>query len=280
MFDFLKNINKSKEQPKKSLEFKVTDNGLKKIDETPQVEQVPKLTLEEELELLETKKSEIAELINQRHDYLVEAKNLEEKILAQGITAEKALEIRNRIIDQTGELSKQIIDIRNEYSIQATPVEVYSMRYKMICNEIERIQNNMSPEYSAILSSFRNFFGETDDVVKNRIIRGNGKAIISFKEYLSKDFKNNDQVIIFLEGIKDINVYDGDLEPVILEKLLTFRNTLQNKIAEETTYKTPGEKREAQIKLDRLVRLSDDIIRELRNAEKKEDRFENNKNIF
>ncbi len=280
MFEFFRKSNK-----KESLSFQVTDTGLKKVvpesGEIIETEEKPALSLEEELELIETKKSEIENLINQRHDYLVESKNLEEKILAHGVTDEKALEIRKKITDQTGEISKQIMDIRNEYNIQATPVEVYSMRYKMISNEVERITNNMAPEYSKLLLSLNNFFGDTNDSIKNHIINQNGKGISSFKDYLAKDFKENDEVLKFLTNIKDINLYNADNEPQVLDAVLQLKENLKNKIQQETTYKTPGEKRDMQIKLQRLVRLLDNITRELRNAENKEDRFESEqKNHF
>lgn len=279
MFDKINPFRK-KEVSNVIPETKSTDVGSTSDLEKKQNETKPKLTIEEELALIENKKKEIAELILQRQDYYAVVKGLEEKIILSGANKDKVKEIRAKILEGSQEIAQQIEAIRKEYSIEVTPVELWSGRLAMLNNEIDRIESNMAPQYRQLRESFNSYFGDTPDFARlDRLNSDNATAVVNFKEYILQKSDLPEAQSVF-EKIKGLNPYSGEELEVIKKELKFFKELLDAKIKEKTLYKTPGEEKEAYLKIDKLIKLSDSVVKELRDAEKKEGRYEDKKGYF
>lgn len=261
-------------------ETESTDANSTSDSEKKQNETKPKLTVEEELALIESKKKEIAELISQRHDYYAVIKGLEEKIILSGASKDKVKEIRAKILEDSQEIAQQIKAIRKEYSIEITPVELWSGRLAMLNNEIARIEGNMAPEYRQLRGSFNSYFGDTPDFARlNRLTSDDATAVVNFKEYILQK-SDLPEAQSFFEKIRALSPYNQEELELIKKELKSFKELLDAKIKEKTLYKTPGEEKEAYLKIDKLIKLSNSVVKELRDAENKEGRYGDKKGYF
>ncbi len=232
----------------------------------------PKLSLQEEFALLEEKKKEIEELVKGREDYYVNAKNLEEKIIMSGVTEDKAKEIRSQVLEGGKEISDQINEIRKEYGINPTSVEMYSGRLDMILKEVKRIEDNMAPEYRDLSNKMHHYFGDQNSPYLEKLSVHEHSTINNFKTYVL-DSSVVPEAQQLSEKIKTLRGHEDSDLVTIKSELKAFRELMNQKVKENTTYKTPGELKDAQIRIKRLIHLADQMVRSLRDAENKEGIF-------
>lgn len=270
-FDFLKN-NKKEQVPDPSVLESVapTEEEVK--------EEKPRLTLEEEFALLDEKKKQIEALMKERQDFYLNAKELEEKIKSVGITDEKIKEIRETIMQGGGEISEQITNIRKEYGIEPTPVEIYSARLDMLMKEIERVKNNMAPEYREVKKIIVDFFGDTSNGLREKtIILNRPTSFTYFVQNLDKH-SELEEVRSFMEETRNLSHYNNPEE--VIKAVDNLQEKVEQKIKENTKYKTEGEEKEAFTRIDKLLYLADKVHKDMREAEKKEGRFASDKGRY
>jgi|GEM_PF-4016745 len=233
------------------------------VEEPKEVSPLEGLSLEERLETMGGKKDDIAALNEERQKYYIAAKNFEDKINVLGVTEETKKEIRDEVMAKGGEISEKIGDIRNKYGLVATPVEVYSVRYKMIEAEYNRVMENMAHKHREALKVI-------DDIFPERSYDGYNYN----EQYGRLTFTLNHGFSDLAPVKKFIELRGGRLEFDQKEKSLKdLKEELEAERDKLTIYKTPGELNEAVKRSDRLNHIWTDVHIELRNAEKKEDRF-------
>jgi hypothetical protein len=230
-------------------------------------------SLEDEMETLMQKKEEIKELQEKRLEYYNKAKQLEEKMTALGLSEEKQKALKEKIMKEGGEISREIQEIRNEYGFSASPVEVYSLRLKMLENEANRIKENLGYDYRQVKKTL-----DVDGFYKAAI--GGLRIMFQKVEFLQNKFPDVEEVQEFASKFKVLkftgNSFDDDaIYRKMLEELV---NKLDEKIDQNTTYKTPGEVKEAQARLDRVNKLRGITEEEFDMARAQMGRFEKNNN--
>lgn len=256
-----------------------------RIEAEPEVEESPeqKLSLAEKAELMAVKKEELEELQKERLNYYNEAKSFEDKMNSLGLSDEKKKEIREQIMAEGGEISAKIQAIREEYGFSPSPVEVYSTRFKMIDNEINRIKEDPSMKYNKlkVVLEARNAFDE-DHMLKGGLANFNNNM-----KYLVEQFNDVPEFVAlndkFVEYQRVSEDKDGSaLMKKFLEFIKEFKVEVEERIS-EGNYPSPGEREKAGLKVFRLQRILGEIDSELYDAKKKSGRFaeaESSGNVF
>ena len=222
-------------------------------------------SLEEEAIVLLEKKQEIADLQEKRLEFYNKAKELEEKMVSLGLSEEKQKSLKDKIMKEGGEISSDIQKIRDEYGFEASPVEVYSLRFKMLDNEANRLKDNLAFKYrkvKEILDRYNYYsLGKTGlDNILNKI------------DFLQNEFPDVEEVQDSIRKFKDDNdaIYGEMLEELV--------NKLDKKIDQNTVYKTPGEIKEAEDRLNRVIKLRLKTAEEFELAENNIGRFDKSNN--
>lgn len=262
----------------------INDEKVKKEEKTPEENDPMKgMSLEERLRVLEEKKAEVESLKDKRRNFYIDAKNLEEKMLALGLSEEKAKEIREQILAEGGGIATQISDIKKDYGLEATPVEIYSSRYKDCEAEIERSKKAIALDYREALEIAE----KTKETAEKRgygyVYTTGSEAMadvmsLVFDRLRSKglDKKLPETMIDFIksESNKKTSFSNSEeIEVTFKTKLNELIEMLNEKISTESIYKTPGDIEAAKKRLERLNYILVDTDSLLRDAMKKEGRF-------
>lgn len=239
------------------------------------------------IEDVKNAKAELDELKTQRLEVLSNLRAQKDEIRAIGVAEfedenrpVKRTETFNDLVSETekelAEISQKIGDIRNEFDFTPTHVERLTERRDRVNDYIESIKQKMAPEYRAVEAKINGFFG-TDSL--ERVYRHREPSDVAiFLESLSKEKVILPEVKNFLDKVQGLSVYDKGEE--ILTELKSFRTEILKAIDEKTFYKTPGEVNEAYYKIDRGIRLTDEITKILSDAENKYGDFKNQKGSF
>lgn len=271
--NFFEKLFKSKTPKEESLPEKAPEET--KIEAEPVAEESPeeKLSLEEKLELMAHKKEEIKDLQEERLEYYNEAKSFEEKMNSLGLSDEKKKEIREQIMAEGGEISAKIQAIREEYGFSPSPVEVYSTRFKMIDNEINRIKEDPSMKYDELKTVLegREAFDE------QKMLRTGLDGFSQNMKYLMTKFKDISEFADLNNKFEEYKKVGEDKDwssmlPKFLEFVEEFNQEVEEKI-KEGNYASPGEREKASLKVFRLQRILGEIDSELHDAKKKRGRF-------
>lgn len=231
------------------------------------------MSLEEKLKALEEKKAEIEFLKDQRRDFYINAKNLEEKMLALGLSEERNKKIRELVLAEGGDIATQISDIRKDYGLEATPVEIYSSRYKDCEAEIERSKKALATDYREALKIIKR--------AKENHSQSNGNLVIEHT-YLALchygfDKKLPEITDLFRSENLKINEQKfsnkQECQEAVDQKMDELIKMLNEKISTESIYKTPGDVKKAEDRLQRLYNIWTDTSSLLRDAMEKEGRF-------
>lgn len=222
------------------------------------------LSLEERFNVLADKKSEIDSLQERRREFYIDAKNLEDKMIAMGITDEQKKEIRSQIVAQGGEISEQISQIKKDYGIEATPVEVLSLRYKMLESEVDRVQK-------ALESNRRELKPQVYGLLLN--IQSNHDDQFKYLKYQElMNLLRIDKYSKISEVADFLNNANNDYREEIpnIKKLI---EDLSSNIEKGVIYKTDGEIEAAEIRLNRIKKLWGKTDSDLQEAKNKSGRF-------
>lgn len=236
------------------------------------------LSLEEKFAKIEEVKKQIEELKKQRQDYFDHARQLEDKIRLQGVTEERMQKVREEILEGDKEIRETIETLRKDYDLDPKPEEVYAARIDMLTHELNRIQNNIAPEYRQIKDSMVSYFGSSKE--PNRAKLQDHSTLNNFREYVIMKNSGIPEVADFYEKIKSLSLYEDNGKDVFAKEFEVFKDNIENAIKEKTLYKTEGELNEIYKKIDRLARLIDENIVQLREAEKKTGRFGDQSKYF
>ncbi len=219
------------------------------------------LSLEERFNVLVDKKSEIDSLEERRREFYIDAKNLEDKMIVMGITDEQKKEIRSQIVAQGGEISEQISQIKKDYGIEATPVEVLSLRYKMLEAEVDRVQK-------ALESNRRELKPQVYGLLLN--IQAGHNSQLRYQELLN--ILHIDKYSKISEVADFLNDANTDYREEI-PKIKKLIEDLSSNIEKGTIYKTDGEIEAAEIRLNRIKKLWGKTDSDLQEAKNKSGRF-------
>lgn len=271
--NFFEKLFKSKTPKEESLPEKAPEET--KIEAEPEVEESPeeKLSLAEKAELMAVKKEELEDLQKERLDYYNEAKSFEDKMNSLGLSDEKKKEIREQIMAEGGEISAKIQAIREEYGFSPSPVEVYSTRFKMIDNEVNRIKEDPSMKYDELKTVLkgRNTFDE------DYMLKGGLANFHNNMDYLVTKFKDIPEFIALNDKFEEYKKVSEDKDGrALMKKYLEFIKEFKVEVEEkinEGNYPTLGEREKASLKVFRLQRILGEIDSELYDAKKKSGRF-------
>lgn len=274
MFGLEKYLPKKKETPQEEVNEEV-------IELTPETFKKKTKTLEKTIEAQE----EIETLKEKRKEKLIEYREKKDEIKKVGVAEfedekrpVKRTETFNELLNDTekelAEISQKVEDIREEFDMQPSHVQRLEDRRERVREYIESIKQKMAPEYREVKGKITNFFGDLENVKNNA--KRDGKQTTYFLDAI-KD-SNVPEVKSFFIKIQGLNPYENGEK--IADEIYNLVNEIESGIKEHTFYKTPAEEREAQIQIERGVRLDDEITKLLRDAKNKEGRFENKKGYF
>ena len=263
---FAKKETMSPPAPQEVIKDVQADTSETEVLESAPVKEDPMagLSLAEKAELLASQKENLEKLQGERLAYYKEAKNFEEKMASMGLSDERKKEVRDQIMAEGGEISSEIEKIRSEYGFKATPIEVYSMRMKMLQNEVDRIKENLNTKYRDVLQHVESHgfasFIKHPGAVHNQLL------------YLKEKFGEYPEVKTFIESVKSSNHDHYELDYNI------FIKSINKQIEENCKYKTEGEVAEAQERIHRLNKLIGQNESELYDVKRNAGRF--NKDYF
>lgn len=277
--NFFKFSKEEESESSEALKPEVSNN--EETNEEKVKEEIPKenkdpmagMSLEEKLRVLEEKKAEIESLKDQRRNFYIDAKNLEEKMLALGLSEGKTKEIREQVLAEGGDVATQISDIRKAYGLEATPVEIYSSRLKDCEAEIERSKKALAMNYREVLKVVKgnkeSHHQSNENLVMEHIHselcrKGFDKTLPEITNlFISENFKVNEQNFLDKQ----------EWQTAINQKVDELIKMLNEKISTESIYKTPGDIKKAEERLERLISIKTDIYELLDDAMEKKNRF-------
>lgn len=251
----------------------VEELSIEKEEEKVETKKV-ELSLEEQTELLAAKKEELKDLEKERLEYYNNAKGFEEKMKTLGLSDEKKKEIRAQILAEGGEIGDKIQAIREEYGFSPSPVEIYSTRFKMIDNEINRIKDDPSMKYSELKTVLK----DREALDEDRMLKMGLDAFSTNMNYLMTQFKDIEEFKGLNDKFEEYKKVGGakdwsSMLPKFLEFIEEFKQEMEDKI-KEGNYPTDGERDKASHRVIRLSHILGDIDSELADAKRKRGRFE------
>lgn len=279
-----KKINKQEELPKNEIE-EIREEPEEKEDFQKKGPILEGLDLKERLRVLSEKKEEIDVLQERRREFYIEAKNLEDKMIALGISDEHKKEIKTQIAFEGQAISDKIIEIKEKYGLEATPVEVLSLRFKMIKAEMDRIKENLQEDRERLekiiendLKRLRSFPKDEEAYKQDTSSSIKAGYLTEYNNIIKKlekeEFEKFPEVAEFLKGHEE-NINESSFSTDKLQKRCEDINILIEGISGKTNafYKTLGEKEKASIKFLRLAKLLGEIESDLEQAQNKSGRF-------